>query len=88
MEVVEKRSLEYSLDVEMEICLIVLVVKAIYCRTDTVTGEKKVKVTAVGAVRHIQTMLVLNKYSRIDGIAAQHFLLNTEEVAAMQKGKI
>jgi hypothetical protein len=87
MEVAEMRNLEYRLDVGMEICLIVLRVKAIYCQTDTVMGEKRVKVIEVGVVRHIQMMLVLDKYSRIDEIAAQHFFLNTE-VAARQKGKI
>jgi hypothetical protein len=88
MEVAEMRNLEYRLDVVMEICLIVRMVKAIYCQTDTVMGEKSAKLIEVGAVRHIQMMLVLDKYSRIDEIAAQHFFLNTEEAAARQKGKI
>jgi hypothetical protein len=88
MEVAEKRNLEYHPDVGMEICLIVRMVKAVYCQTDTVMGEKSAKVIEVGAVRYTQMMLVLDKYSRIDEIAAQHFFLNTEEAAARQKGKI
>jgi len=77
--VAEKRSLEYHLVAEMEICLTVLVVKAIYCQTDMAMREKRAKVTGVGAVE--QTISVSDKYSRIDVTAVNFFPSNMEEVA-------